>query len=133
MRQDVYRVAYDQANAELTEILSKFEQLRARKDRIEKVVDVLKPLVASELQSAPGESLTGYAPMQPEPQPQPQQIPQQMQSPVQPHQSIMDEAPQMVPDQSAPMRRTDSGFGSSVAPARDVREYSRLFSNGQTR
>ncbi|HVC48398.1 MAG TPA: hypothetical protein VND90_14245 [Terracidiphilus sp.] len=114
MRQDVYRVAYDQANAELSEILSKFEQLRSRKDRIEKVVDVLKPLVGSEMQSAPGETLTGFA--QPE-------------APAQP----VDDVPQMVaPEPTAPMRRTDSAFAGS-APTRDVREYSRLFTNSQTR
>ena len=47
MRQEVYRVAYDEASAELSEILAKFEQLRLRKDRIEKVVEALKPLISS--------------------------------------------------------------------------------------
>jgi len=45
MRQEVYRVAYDEAHAELTEILGKFEQLRTRKEKIEKVVEALKPLL----------------------------------------------------------------------------------------
>jgi hypothetical protein len=120
MRQDVYRVAYDQANAELSEILSKFEQLRARKDRIEKVVDVLKPLVGTEMQSAPGETLTGFA--QPEPQAQVVDVAPQMMSVHEP----------MPAPAAAPMRRTDSAFAGS-APSRDVREYSRLFTNGQTR
>ena len=44
MRQDVYRAAFDEANAELSEIVNKFEQLRQRKDRIEKVVEMLKPM-----------------------------------------------------------------------------------------
>lgn len=47
MRQEVYRVAFDEASAELSEILTKFEQLRTRKDRVEKVVDALKPLVVT--------------------------------------------------------------------------------------
>jgi hypothetical protein len=120
MRQDVYRVAYDQANAELSEILSKFEQLRVRKDRIEKVVDVLKPLVGSEMQSAPSETLSGYA-KQEAPAQQVDVVPQ------------MVSVPEPVPSPaSAPMRRTDSSFAAST-PSRDVREYSRLFTNGQTR
>ncbi len=45
MRQDVYRVAYDEANAELIDIRGKFEQLLARKSRLEGVIAVLGPLV----------------------------------------------------------------------------------------
>jgi hypothetical protein len=44
MKQEAYRFAYDEATAELTQILGEFEQLRIRKDRIEKVVEALKPL-----------------------------------------------------------------------------------------
>jgi hypothetical protein len=45
---DVYRVAFDSANSELNDILGSFEELRARKDRIEKVVMALKPLLGAE-------------------------------------------------------------------------------------
>jgi len=45
---EVYRVAFDSANSELNEILGAFEDLRARKDRIEKVVMALKPLLGAE-------------------------------------------------------------------------------------
>jgi hypothetical protein len=45
---DVYRVAFDSANSELNDILVSFEELRSRKDRIEKVVLALKPLLGSE-------------------------------------------------------------------------------------
>jgi len=45
---EVYRVAFDSANNELTDILGAFEELRARKDRIEKVVLALKPLLGAE-------------------------------------------------------------------------------------
>ena len=45
---DVYRVAFDSANSELNDILGAFEDLRARKDRIEKVVMALKPLLGAE-------------------------------------------------------------------------------------
>jgi hypothetical protein len=45
---EVYRVAFDSANSELNNILGAFEELRARKDRIEKVVMALKPLLGAE-------------------------------------------------------------------------------------
>jgi hypothetical protein len=45
---EVYRVAFDSANSELTDIVSAFEELRARKERIEKVVMALKPLLGAE-------------------------------------------------------------------------------------
>jgi hypothetical protein len=44
---DVYRVAFDSANAELNQILVSFEELKARKERIEKVVLALKPLLGA--------------------------------------------------------------------------------------
>ncbi len=45
MTQDTYRFAYDEANAELREILGQFDQLQARKERIEQVLDALKALL----------------------------------------------------------------------------------------
>lgn len=45
---EVYRVAFDSANMELTDIVGAFEELRARKERIEKVVLALKPLLGAE-------------------------------------------------------------------------------------
>lgn len=45
---EVYRVAFDSANHELSDILGAFEELRARKERIEKVVNALKPLLGAE-------------------------------------------------------------------------------------
>ncbi len=57
MRQVVYRVAFDEASAELSEILNRFEQLRSRKDRVEKVVEALKPLLAGNESPAPALSL----------------------------------------------------------------------------
>src|SRR6266568_5131987 len=42
---DVYRAAFESANSELTEILEDFEKLRARKEQVEKLVTVLKPLI----------------------------------------------------------------------------------------
>jgi hypothetical protein len=45
---EIYRIAFDSANTELNDILGAFEELRARKDRIEKVVTALKPLLGAE-------------------------------------------------------------------------------------
>ncbi|HTB95951.1 MAG TPA: hypothetical protein VK716_03015 [Terracidiphilus sp.] len=52
MKQEVYRFAFDEANAELAQIIGEFEQLRQRKDRIEKVVEALKPLAVADAQAA---------------------------------------------------------------------------------
>lgn len=52
---DVYRTAFDSANSELNDILGAFEELRARKERIEKVVTALKPLLGAE-EAAAGNS-----------------------------------------------------------------------------
>jgi len=45
MTQETYRFAYDEANAELREIVGQFEQLQARKEQIEQVVKVLKAVM----------------------------------------------------------------------------------------
>lgn len=52
MFETAYRNAFETANAELNEIVSQFDQLRMRKERIEKMVEVLKPLLLEEAQSA---------------------------------------------------------------------------------
>jgi len=45
VHKDVYRFAYDEASSELRKILKAFEQLCAQKDRVEKLMQVLKPQV----------------------------------------------------------------------------------------
>jgi hypothetical protein len=55
MNKEVYRFAFDEANTELSQIVGEFEQLRLRKERVEKVVEALKPLAAGEGQSLNGE------------------------------------------------------------------------------
>ena len=45
VRKDVYRFAYDEASCELRKILKAFEQLCAQKNRVEKLMQVLKPEV----------------------------------------------------------------------------------------
>lgn len=129
MRQEVYRVAFDEASAELSEILGKFELLRVRKDRIEKVVEALKPLIASSETTASVMERTSvsqaieassHAPHPPAEaaQPTPAPIPY----PVQPSNQSSDPF----------ARRLESAVGQSSA-AKDVSEYSRLFNTGVSR
>ncbi len=60
--QQIYRAAFEAASRELSEIQAMYEQLRARKDQIDKMVAVLKPLVGVDgqgptlVQQAPSES-----------------------------------------------------------------------------
>jgi hypothetical protein len=49
---EIYRVAFDAANAELTDISAEFERLRIRKEHIEKLVQVLQPLIAEDGETA---------------------------------------------------------------------------------
>lgn len=46
MTQDTYRFAFDEANAELREIVAQFEQLQLRKTQMEQVVEALRPLLS---------------------------------------------------------------------------------------
>lgn len=52
VHEEIYRVAFDAANSELTGISMEVERLRSRKEHIEKLVSVLKPLVSVEEQAA---------------------------------------------------------------------------------
>jgi hypothetical protein len=45
VHENAYRAAFDFANSELREILEKFDELRTRKERIEKLVAALEPIV----------------------------------------------------------------------------------------
>lgn len=59
MKQETYRFAYEEANAELREILGQFDLLQARKAQIEQVVEALKALLmegpSAELAAAPAQ------------------------------------------------------------------------------
>jgi hypothetical protein len=126
MRQEVYRVAMDEASAELSEILARFEQMRVRKDRLEKVVDALKPLVSvSEAPAAPPERAsvsaerTAIAAEPPAAPPVPAPIPY----PV----------AQAAEETNDPFSRRGEGTLGLSSAAKDVREYSRLFNTGTSR
>ena len=45
VHKDVYRFAYDEASSELKKIYQALEQLCAQKNRVEKLMEVLKPEV----------------------------------------------------------------------------------------
>jgi len=62
MNKEVYRFAFDEANAELSQIVGEFEQLRLRKERVEKVVEALKPLAGVDPQPAAGEKKDSQSP-----------------------------------------------------------------------
>jgi hypothetical protein len=51
VHKDVYRFAYDEASTELRNILKAFEQLCAQKNRVEKLMEVLKPEIGMPEQS----------------------------------------------------------------------------------
>ncbi len=59
---EIYRVAFDAANSELTEISAEFERLRIRKEHIEKLVLVLQPLVTEGQEAAEGGAAAKAAP-----------------------------------------------------------------------
>lgn len=126
MRQEVYRVAYDEASAELSEILGKFEQMRLRKDRVEKVVEALKPLVFANEAAAAAERTAV-----PERQPLPVEVPARAAAePVQSSAPGSIPYPIQQPSSDPYSRRMESSVGSS---AKDVSEYSRLFNTGVSR
>ena len=103
VHEDVYRLAFESATTELTEISAQFEQLRVRKDRIERLVEVLKPLVDFEEQ--PG-------------------VPAEQAAEQAAHPDANDDPEPVLADPF--QRRIDHvlGIGAGI---RDVRKYSRQF------
>lgn len=53
MRQDVFRVAYDEAQSELLDITVQFEQLKSRKTRLEVAITALAGLCGAEASKTP--------------------------------------------------------------------------------
>jgi len=50
---EIYRVAFDAAQAELAEITAEFEKLRVRKGHVEQLILVLKPILGEVEEPAP--------------------------------------------------------------------------------
>ena len=63
MRQQTYRTAYDEAQAELTDLTAQFDSLRLRKEQIECVLEALKPFTGLQSDSA---TEAAYAVSEPE-------------------------------------------------------------------
>jgi hypothetical protein len=64
MNTAAYQSAFEEANAELKDILGQFEQLRSRKEKVEKAVEVLKGLVGIEgqtMESRASEAPSSYS------------------------------------------------------------------------
>lgn len=124
MRQEAYRVAFDEATAELNEILAQFEQLQQRKTRLERLAEVLRPLAG--LEAAPSLAEPQVIETAQEVNEQPAEL---AQAPTQEYaEPAAASTPQFAETSSDPFQRRINnalrqGFGSG-----DGREYSRLFS-----
>jgi hypothetical protein len=46
MTQETYRLAYEEASTELKDILGQFEVLRIRREKVQQVVEALRPLIS---------------------------------------------------------------------------------------
>jgi hypothetical protein len=53
VHKDIYRFAFDEASEELRKILQSFEQLCAKKNQVEKLLEVLKPEIDSPEEADP--------------------------------------------------------------------------------
>ncbi len=107
---EIYRVAFDAANSELTEISAEVERLRIRREHIEKLVGVLKPIVAK------GERVVGHVAAEAGPREETKPATEAKSEPGGQEAFVAD------PFQ----RRIDHvlGIGAGI---RDVRKYSRQF------
>ena len=50
---EIYRVAFEAAQANLAEITAEFEKLRVRKEHVERLIVVLKPILGEAETTAP--------------------------------------------------------------------------------
>jgi hypothetical protein len=99
MRQDVYRVALDEAHAELIGISKRFEDLRQRKESLESVVAALGPMlgIAAALPSETQQRLATPAAELSLPEPQASPEPQ---APAEPADYTFNQVPAPLPDES---------------------------------
>lgn len=107
--EEIYRAALETATVELAEITAAVEQLRVRKEHVEKLVSVLGPFIGVEQQA----SLATAAESQVQPEPVAEQVSEESQQretvPADPFQRRIDHV---------------LGIGAGI---RDVRKYSRQF------
>ena len=60
MREQTYRFALDEAAAEMKDIVTQFEALKARKEHLEQVIEALKPFLGMQAEAAAVELSTAY-------------------------------------------------------------------------
>lgn len=121
MRHEAYRVAFDEANSELKEFVLKFEQLRFRKEQIERLVDSLRPLMGQSSPVAVMEPTAPQADLS-------QFVEPQAAAPVQPEPPVAEAV--SVPEEAAdPFQRRGDAPVSVGSTSKDLRDYSRLFSS----
>ncbi|HMG85987.1 MAG TPA: hypothetical protein VK574_09590 [Terracidiphilus sp.] len=60
MRQETYRFALDQATAELNDIVTQFESLKAKKEQIEKIVEALRPFIGLQAETLTVEASASF-------------------------------------------------------------------------
>ncbi len=78
MRQEAYQFAYEEASAELGDILGEYEQLRLQKERLEQVVAALRPFLGMEAEPTASDQQIAF--LRPEPV---QQLPEPVAFPIQ--------------------------------------------------
>lgn len=106
---EIYRVAFEAASAELTEIAAEVQRLQVRKEQIERLIEVLKPMFDDVAEMSAEATAEG----------------QDQQDEVK--EAAVEESPQHEPFTADPFqRRVDHvlGIGAGI---RDVRKYSRQF------
>jgi len=60
MRQETYRFALDEAAAELRDIVTQFEALKAKKEQIEKIVEALRPFIGLHAETSTAEASSAF-------------------------------------------------------------------------
>jgi hypothetical protein len=60
MRQETYRFALDQATAEMNDIVTQFEALKAKKEQIEKIVEALRPFIGLQSETPTVEAAAAF-------------------------------------------------------------------------
>ena len=66
MREQTYRFALDEATTELKDIVTQFEELKARKEHLENVMEALKPFIGMAAETATAEKSNAFTPQETE-------------------------------------------------------------------
>lgn len=105
--EEVYRVAFEAAQAELAEITAEFERLRVRKEHVEHLVLVLKPILGEVEGPAPTPATDAESPEHPN--------------------EASEESAQPLGVGADPFQRRVEHVLGIGAGIRDVRQYTRQF------